>query len=46
MKPIIGIIVRVEYPGETGKLVLNERYRRTIIKHEKHISGRWCIKSM
>ena len=33
MKPIIGIIARVEYPGETGKLVMNETYRQTIIKY-------------
>ncbi len=33
MKPIIGIIARVEYPGETGKLVMNERYRRTIVSY-------------
>ena len=33
MKPIIGLIARVEYPGETGKLVMNERYRRTVVKY-------------
>ena len=33
MKPLIGLIARVEYPGETGKLIMNERYRRTIIEY-------------
>ena len=33
MKPIIGMIARVEYPGNTGKLVMNEYYRRTIVKY-------------
>lgn len=33
MKPLIGMIARVEYPGETGKLVMNERYRRKIIEY-------------
>ena len=33
MKPIIGMIARVEYPGNTGKLVMNEVYRRTVIKY-------------
>ena len=33
MKPIIGMVARVEYPGETGKLVMNERYRRTVINY-------------
>lgn len=33
MKPIIGIISRVEYPGETHKLVFEEEYRKTIIKY-------------
>ena len=33
MKPIIGIIARVEYPGNTGKLVINEYYRRKIIEY-------------
>ena len=33
MKPIIGIISRVEYPGETHKLVFEEEYRQTIIKY-------------
>lgn len=32
-KPLIGLIARVEYPGETGKLITNEFYRRAIIKH-------------
>ena len=31
--PIIGIVGRVEYPGNTGKLVINEYYRRKIIKY-------------
>ncbi len=31
MKPIIGIVARVEYPGETHKLVINEAYRKAII---------------
>ena len=33
MKPIIGIVARVEYPGETHKLVIEEEYRMAIIKH-------------
>lgn len=33
MKPIIAMVARVEYPGETGKLVMNETYRQTIIKY-------------
>lgn len=33
MKPMIGIVARVEYPGETGKLAMNERYRTTIVKY-------------
>jgi putative glutamine amidotransferase len=32
MKPIIGIVARVEYPGETHKLVFEEEYRKAIIK--------------
>ena len=33
MKPIIGMIARVEYPGNTGKLIMNETYRQTIVKY-------------
>lgn len=33
MIPLIGIVARVEYPGETHKLVINEDYRRKIIKN-------------
>lgn len=33
MKPIIGIVARVEYPGNTHKLVFGEEYRNKIIKH-------------
>ena len=33
MKPMIGMVARVEYPGNTGKLVMNEVYRRTVIKY-------------
>lgn len=33
MKPMIGLVARVEYPGETGKLVMNEYYRQVIVKH-------------
>ena len=33
MKPIIGIVTRVEYPGETHKMVVHEDYRRKIIEH-------------
>ena len=33
MKPIIGIIGRVEDPGCTHKLVVNEPVRRSVIKH-------------
>lgn len=32
-KPIIGIIARVENPGNTGKLVVEEKYREMIINH-------------
>lgn len=33
MKPVIGMVARVEYPGETGKLVMNERYRKIVIEY-------------
>lgn len=33
MKPIIGIIARVEYPGNTHKLAMNESVRRKIIEY-------------
>lgn len=33
MKPLIGIIARVEYPGDTHKLVVHEDYRRMIIEN-------------
>ena len=33
MRPVIGIVLRVEYPGETGKLILREEYRQNVIKH-------------
>ena len=33
MKPIIGIIARVEYPGKTHKLAMNEPVRRKIIEY-------------
>ena len=32
-KPIIGIIGRVERPGATGKITVNENVRRSVIKH-------------
>lgn len=32
MRPLIGIVARVEYPGETQKLVIDERYRNAVIK--------------
>lgn len=32
MKPVIGIVARVEYPGDTGKLVINDEYRRAIVE--------------
>jgi len=32
-KPLIGIVGRVEFPGSTGKLVVNESVRRVVIKH-------------
>lgn len=32
MGPVIGIVSRVEYPGDTGKLVVNDEYRRAIVK--------------
>lgn len=31
MRPMIGIVSRVEYPGDTDKLVINDEYRRAII---------------
>lgn len=31
MKPLIGIVARVEYPGGTHKLVINDEYRRKLI---------------
>ena len=37
MKSVIGIVARVEYPGETGKLVINEFYRNAIIKNGGNI---------
>ena len=32
MRPMIGIVARVEYPGDTHKLVIEERYRNAILK--------------
>ena len=32
MKPLIGIVARVEYPGETHKLIVHEDYRKKIIE--------------
>lgn len=31
MRPMIGIVSRVEYPGDTDKLVINDAYRRMVI---------------
>ncbi len=33
MKPIIGIVSRVSYPGGTKELCVEEDYRNTIIKY-------------
>jgi gamma-glutamyl-gamma-aminobutyrate hydrolase PuuD len=33
MKPVIGIISRVEYPGGTGKMAVNETIRRAVVAH-------------
>ena len=33
MKPIIGIVARVEYPGDTQKMVVREEYRNIVIKY-------------
>jgi len=33
MKPIIGIVARVEYPGDTHKLVVREEIRNIVIKY-------------
>ena len=33
MRPIIGMVARVMYPGGTHKLVVNEEYRMAIIKY-------------
>lgn len=33
MKPVIGIIGRVEYPGGTGKIAVNESVRRKVVRH-------------
>lgn len=33
MKPLIGIIARVEYPGDTHKLVTSEIYRKRIVEY-------------
>lgn len=38
-RPIIGIVLRVEIPGKTGKLVVEEKYRKTIIKHGGNVIG-------
>ena len=32
MKPLIGIVGRVEYPGSTHKLIVGEEYRQAVIK--------------
>lgn len=32
MKPVIGIVARVEYPGDTGKFVVNDEYRKAIVE--------------
>lgn len=31
MRPLIGIVARVEYPGDTDKLAINDEYRRAVI---------------
>ena len=33
MSPVIGIVLRVEYPGNTNNLIVNEEYRNAIIKN-------------
>ena len=33
MKPLIGIISRVVYPGETGKMAVNEPVRSAVVRH-------------
>ena len=33
MKPLIGIVTRVEYPGNTHKLVVEDNIRKKIIEH-------------
>lgn len=38
-RPIIGIVERVENPGGTGKLVIEEKYRQKIIEHGGNVIG-------
>ena len=38
-KPIIGIVERVENPGGTGKLVIEEKYRQRLIRHGANLIG-------
>lgn len=32
MRPLIGIVARPEYPGDTDRLVVNDEYRRAVIE--------------
>ena len=40
MKPLIGIVARVEYPGGTHKLVINDEYRYDLKKFDYSILKR------
>lgn len=39
MRPLIGILSRVEYPGNTGKYVFNNPYRERFLKYDVDLMG-------
>lgn len=39
MRPLIGIVSRVEYPGNNGKYVFNNSYRKRLLKYDVDILG-------
>lgn len=39
MKPLIGIVSRVEYPGNTGKYVFNKEYKIRMLKYGVDLIG-------
>ena len=39
MKPLIGIVSRVEYPGNTGKYAFNYQYKNRLLKYGVDVIG-------